>query len=206
MTVREAQRSRVTIGTIGHPNAGKSSVINALTGKKVVSVSRQPGHTKILQTLLINETTILCDCPGLVFPAIDMPRELQVLSGIFPIPQTREPMAAVQYLAECIPLEDVLEVSPPQQAHDAAAPSQLGKSKGAPGAGAGAAGGKAGKGAAAPTRDTYPWSAVDICEAYARKRGFTVSHGRYDANRAAQAILYAVADGKIPFYFEPPLL
>jgi ribosome biogenesis GTPase A len=105
---------RITIGTIGHPNAGKSSLINALTGKKVVSVSRQPGHTKTFQTMLINEHTVLCDCPGLIFPAVDVPRPLQVLSGIFPIPQTRQPMAAVRFLAKCVQLDRVLGVSVPR--------------------------------------------------------------------------------------------
>ena len=37
----------VTIGLVGHPNVGKSSIINGIMGKKVVSTSRTPGHTKV---------------------------------------------------------------------------------------------------------------------------------------------------------------
>ena len=40
----------LTIGCVGIPNVGKSSVMNALIGKKVVSVSKTPGHTKHFQT------------------------------------------------------------------------------------------------------------------------------------------------------------
>ena len=40
----------LTIGCCGIPNVGKSSVMNALIGKKVVSVSKTPGHTKHFQT------------------------------------------------------------------------------------------------------------------------------------------------------------
>ena len=40
-----------TIGFIGQPNVGKSSLINSIFGKKVVSASRTPGHTKHFQTL-----------------------------------------------------------------------------------------------------------------------------------------------------------
>ena len=37
------------LGLVGHPNVGKSSVLNMLVGEKVVAVKNTPGHTKILQ-------------------------------------------------------------------------------------------------------------------------------------------------------------
>lgn len=102
----------VTIGLLGHPNSGKSSVINALAGKKVVSVSKSPGHTKHFQTIFLNKTTRLCDCPGLVFPAVDMPQPLQILCGLYPIAQVREPYSVVQFLAERVPLEIIYGLLP----------------------------------------------------------------------------------------------
>lgn len=56
---------------------GKSSVINSLVGRKVVSVSRTPGHTKYFQTYYLTKTVKLCDCPGLVFPSC-VAKQLQV--------------------------------------------------------------------------------------------------------------------------------
>lgn len=61
----------------GFPNVGKSSVINSLVGRKVVSVSRTPGHTKYFQTYYLTQTVKLCDCPGLVFPS-RVDKQLQV--------------------------------------------------------------------------------------------------------------------------------
>lgn len=61
----------------GFPNVGKSSVINSLVGRKVVSVSRTPGHTKYFQTYYLTKTVKLCDCPGLVFPSC-VAKQLQV--------------------------------------------------------------------------------------------------------------------------------
>lgn len=118
---------------------------------------------------------------------------IQVLAGIYPIPQAKEPVASVAYLAECIPIEDILELPVPQ---DTSSTSTLTKSNNNNNNKSVTSHGY--------TRDTYPWSGLSICEAYAKKRGFNLPHGRVDSNRAAQHILYAVADGTIPFYFEPP--
>jgi len=97
--------TKITVGTVGQPNVGKSSLLNFLMGKKSVSVSRTPGHTKRFQTLHLSEKIDLLDCPGLVFPALDRPNFLQILCGIFNIAQVREPYSAIRYLAERLPLE-----------------------------------------------------------------------------------------------------
>ncbi|BFZ05618.1 hypothetical protein BsWGS_08657 [Bradybaena similaris] len=103
---------RVTIGCLGYPNVGKSSVVNALVGKKVVSVSKTPGHTKHLQTIFLTPTVRLCDCPGLVFPSM-VPKSLQIIAGIFPVAQVKEPYSVVGYLAQRMNLPKLLKITPP---------------------------------------------------------------------------------------------
>nr|pir GTP-binding protein MMR1 - mouse [Mus musculus] len=103
----------VTIGCIGFPNVGKSSLINGLVGRKVVSVSRTPGHTRYFQTYFLTPSVKLCDCPGLIFPSL-LPRQLQVLAGIYPIAQIQEPYTSVGYLASRIPVQALLHLRHPE--------------------------------------------------------------------------------------------
>ncbi|KAJ2774941.1 hypothetical protein IWQ56_000348 [Coemansia nantahalensis] len=110
----------VTIGLVGHPNVGKSTVINSIARRSVVSTSRTPGHTKHFQTIHVAPTLRLCDCPGLVFPCV-VERPLQVLAGLYNIAQVQEPYTAVQYLAERVPVEQVLALRPPPDARGPAA-------------------------------------------------------------------------------------
>ncbi|XP_022322756.2 guanine nucleotide-binding protein-like 1 [Crassostrea virginica] len=102
----------LTIGCVGYPNVGKSSLLNGLMGKKVVSVSKTPGHTKHFQTIFLTPTVKLCDCPGLVFPSI-VDKSLQIIAGIYPIAQVREPYSVIGYLAERINLPKLLKLKHP---------------------------------------------------------------------------------------------
>ncbi|CAC5357020.1 Guanine nucleotide-binding protein-like 1,Large subunit GTPase 1 homolog [Mytilus coruscus] len=102
----------LTIGCTGYPNVGKSSLLNGLKGEKVVSVSKTPGHTKHFQTIFITPTVKLCDCPGLVFPS-KCEKALQVLAGIYPISQVREPFSAVRYLCERVNIVNILHLQHP---------------------------------------------------------------------------------------------
>jgi ribosome biogenesis GTPase A len=102
----------ITLGTIGQPNVGKSSLINGLLGRKAVSVSKTPGHTKHFQTIYLTRNVRLCDCPGLVFPTF-VPKTLQILTGVFPIAQVQEPYSVIRYLAELCPIERYLKLKHP---------------------------------------------------------------------------------------------
>ncbi|KAH7922290.1 P-loop containing nucleoside triphosphate hydrolase protein [Leucogyrophana mollusca] len=57
----------VTVGVVGFPNVGKSSLINSLKRSKVCAVAAQPGHTKDLQSIQLERGIKIVDSPGVVF-------------------------------------------------------------------------------------------------------------------------------------------
>lgn len=178
-----------TIGLVGHPNAGKSSLINALAGRKVVSVSSTPGHTKHLQTIFLNQHTRFCDCPGLVFPTTGVPYPLQVLGGQVNTAQVRETFSTLAYVGMRYPLERAYSLdSHSLSASFSSSMSIIDRTKSLKEMGA-----------------AQRWSGFGLAEAYAVKRGYYTKKERPDAHRAGNEILRDLQTGKVPFAVSPPL-
>jgi len=59
-------RKHVSVGMIGYPNVGKSSVINTLKRKKVCKAAPIPGETKVWQYITLTRKIYMIDCPGIV--------------------------------------------------------------------------------------------------------------------------------------------
>ena len=62
---------KIRVLVVGVPNAGKSTLINRLVGKKAVVVGDRPGVTKSLGWIRIGETIELLDSPGILWPKIE---------------------------------------------------------------------------------------------------------------------------------------
>eukprot|EP00928_Gymnodinium_smaydae_P003766 TRINITY_DN11333_c0_g2_i1.p1 TRINITY_DN11333_c0_g2~~TRINITY_DN11333_c0_g2_i1.p1 ORF type:complete len:656 (-),score=200.22 TRINITY_DN11333_c0_g2_i1:67-2034(-) len=60
------ERKHITVGLIGYPNVGKSSVINTMKRKKVCKAAPVPGETKVWQYIALTKKIYLLDCPGIV--------------------------------------------------------------------------------------------------------------------------------------------
>jgi nuclear GTP-binding protein len=75
-------KQNVSVGFIGYPNVGKSSVINALRTKKVCVTAPIPGETKVWQYVNLTKRIFLIDCPGVVYHDTNDSDTDAVLKGV----------------------------------------------------------------------------------------------------------------------------
>eukprot|EP00731_Ephydatia_muelleri_P031800 Em0023g307a len=85
-----SDKKQISVGFIGYPNVGKSSIINTLRQKKVCSVAPIPGQTKVWQYVTLMKRIYLIDCPGVVCPTDDSESEI-VLKGVVRVENLKDP-------------------------------------------------------------------------------------------------------------------
>lgn len=107
-------KKQISVGFIGYPNVGKSSVINALKKKKVCKVAPIPGETKVWQYITLMRRIFLIDCPGVVYDTGDSETET-ILKGVVRaerLPQATEVIPAIlervkkEYLTKVYAVEE----------------------------------------------------------------------------------------------------
>jgi len=82
---------QISVGFIGYPNTGKSSVINALRSKKVCNVAPIAGETKVWQYITLMRKIYLIDCPGIVPPSKQETDAEKVLKGVVRVEHLSNP-------------------------------------------------------------------------------------------------------------------
>ncbi|KAL5519146.1 hypothetical protein ACEPAH_829 [Sanghuangporus vaninii] len=180
----------LSVGLIGQPNVGKSSLLNALFGRHKVKASKTPGKTKHFQTLFWSKQVRLVDCPGLVFPSFtDL--EMQVLAGILPISQIPAIPSSIYHALQYLPLESILMLQHPAEKDGMLEDRRTWR---------------AGMQPNTKSTATRQWTAMDVLTALAEKNGWiTAKAGRPDINRAGRIpVLRALAEGRIKWAFYPP--
>jgi nuclear GTP-binding protein len=75
-------KKEISVGVVGYPNVGKSSVINTLISKKSCKVAPIPGETKIWQYISLFKRISLIDCPGVVVDTAGDTETDSVLKGV----------------------------------------------------------------------------------------------------------------------------
>jgi len=92
-------KKQISVGFIGYPNVGKSSVINALRSKKVCKVAPIAGETKVWQYITLMKRIFLIDCPGVVYPTAETDTE-KVLKGVVRVELVTNPEDYVDSLLQ----------------------------------------------------------------------------------------------------------
>ena len=86
-----SDRKQISVGFIGYPNTGKSSIINTLRKKKVCTVAPIPGETKIWQYITLMKRIYLIDCPGVVPPNNNDSEQDILLRGVVRVENVENP-------------------------------------------------------------------------------------------------------------------
>ncbi|WVQ94626.1 hypothetical protein IAU59_001706 [Kwoniella sp. CBS 9459] len=71
--------SALTVGVVGYPNVGKSSLINSLKRSRACAVAAMPGKTRIVQEVVLDKGVKILDCPGVVLE--DIGRDMEGEAG-----------------------------------------------------------------------------------------------------------------------------
>ncbi|MBS3165791.1 50S ribosome-binding GTPase [Candidatus Woesearchaeota archaeon] len=89
----------VTVGIVGYPNVGKSSLINALSGRSSARTSAESGFTKGIQKIKVGEKILVIDTPG-VFAKEEKESMHLVKIGAVDYGRVRDPETAALRLIE----------------------------------------------------------------------------------------------------------
>ncbi|EST06423.1 GTP binding domain protein [Kalmanozyma brasiliensis GHG001] len=90
-SVLHSDKKQISVGFVGYPNTGKSSIINTLKKKKVCNVAPIPGETKVWQYISLMRRIYLIDCPGIVPVSAHDSETGTVLKGVVRVENLETP-------------------------------------------------------------------------------------------------------------------
>lgn len=118
-------KTSIAVGVFGAPNVGKSSLINSLKRARVCSVASTPGHTKVVQSVMLDKSVRLLDCPGIVFSdesasggaslglsseEIQIRRQSALLRNVVKVELVQDPITPVEAIMARVEPEHLKEV------------------------------------------------------------------------------------------------
>jgi len=96
------ERMPIRVGVIGYPNVGKSSLINAMSGRGAASTSTMSGHTRGVQNIRADNTITFLDTPG-VIPFKETDKTKHAIIGSIDYTKTEDPDLVVMKIMENYP-------------------------------------------------------------------------------------------------------
>eukprot|EP00792_Barthelona_sp_PAP020_P005054 TRINITY_DN2471_c0_g1_i2.p1 TRINITY_DN2471_c0_g1~~TRINITY_DN2471_c0_g1_i2.p1 ORF type:complete len:744 (+),score=209.64 TRINITY_DN2471_c0_g1_i2:29-2233(+) len=169
------EKSQISVGLIGYPNVGKSSVINTLRGDRVVKVAPIAGETRDWLFVSLMKRIFLIDCPGIVIPSIKEEKEMD--------DQEKQHLSDKVVLRGAIRIESIQEPSRHIPALlKKANPEALERLYGIKG-----------------WKDHH-----EFIELLARRMGKLLPGDRPDVNNTCKYVLTDWIRGKLPHYVSPP--
>jgi nuclear GTP-binding protein len=100
-------KKQISVGFIGYPNTGKSSIINTLRQKAVCPVAPVPGQTKVWQYVTLMKRIFLIDCPGVVPSATNDSETDTILKGVVRVEAVPNPEDHVHAVLERVKPEHI---------------------------------------------------------------------------------------------------
>ncbi|GEQ71894.1 hypothetical protein JCM33374_g5580 [Metschnikowia sp. JCM 33374] len=168
-------RKQISVGFIGYPNTGKSSIINTLRQKKVCTVAPIPGETKVWQYITLMKRIFLIDCPGIVPPSNRDTESDILFRGVVRVEHVTNPE---QYIPDMLEkcerkhLERTYEIKGWSRYEDDAS--------------------------------LLEQASTEFIELIARKHGRLLKGGEPDEGAVAKQVLNDFNRGKIPWFVAPP--
>jgi nuclear GTP-binding protein len=88
-------KKNISIGFIGYPNVGKSSIINTLKKRNCCKAAPIPGETRVWQYVSLTKRIYLIDCPGVVYEG-DQSETSKVLKSVVRAEKLEDPIEYIQ--------------------------------------------------------------------------------------------------------------
>lgn len=106
----KGSKTPISVGIIGYPNVGKSSLINTLRRKSVCKVAPIPGETKVWQYVALTRSIFLIDCPGVVYDRETNNDVQAVLKGVVRVERlgNADKSDVVQTVLEIVKKKDII--------------------------------------------------------------------------------------------------
>ncbi|OQO12649.1 hypothetical protein B0A48_02112 [Cryoendolithus antarcticus] len=173
-------RKQISVGFIGYPNVGKSSIINTLRAKKVCTVAPIPGETKVWQYITLMKRIYLIDCPGCVPPSSEDGEEEILLRGVVRTENVEHP---AQYIPAVLKRCQTRHI---ERTYDVKGWETPGLDR-----------------EAISDRERTN-EAIRFLEMIARKGGRLMKGGEADVDGVAKMVINDFLRGKIPWFVAPP--